>query len=213
MSRKALALPFFLAVTLAAASAVADEPEGAAAPAGPAPLPTKALHLDAYGGYSSFSNSGGGVLVGADVLGRWRFLQAGLLAEFNSISGTGSGNASETVGSYAAAGGLGLYGRNVALDALVVFGVHDYQHVGYAIGTNGVSEAAPFAGLRLGVSFVRLRPFTVGLWGYVNDDLTRTTDTYSFQDRTPGAPPTVLSANIGEWSYGGGLRIGADLDL
>jgi hypothetical protein len=210
---RALAPAVFLAVSLTAAHARADEEEASTA-AAPAPLPTRALHLDAYGGYTSFQNSGGGTLLGADVLGRWRFLQAGLLAEFNTISSSGSaGNVNETVAGYAAAAGLGIYRRNFAMDALLVVGVHDYQGVGTALATNGASCDLGFAGLRGGFSFVRLRPVTFGLWGYINDDLARTSASYTVEDRTPGAQPATLTANFGEWSYGGGVRLGLDLEL
>ena len=166
-----------------------------------------AAHGDAYFGYASSGSRGDGLIVGLDALARWRVLEAGVLAESSSAG-------QETIAGFGLMAGIGYYRlKTVGFDVLGVFGGHLYDHVSPDLGSPGASGSVPFLQARVGVSFLPLKPFTFGAWGFYGDDLTRVTKNYSVTNTAPGGTTLTRPATIGEPSYGAMLRLGFDLPL
>jgi len=173
----------------------------------PAHAEGAAVHGDACVGYASSGSRGDGLIVGLDALARWRILEAGVLAE-SSAAGQ------ETIAVLGIMAGIGYYRwKAVGFDVLGVFGGHVYDHVSPEIGSPGAGGSVPFLQARVGVSFLPLKPFTFGAWGFYGDDVTRVAKNYSVTNNAPGGTTLTRPATIGEASYGAMLRLGFDVGL
>jgi hypothetical protein len=166
-----------------------------------------AIHADAYVGYGSEDRGGDGLLAGLDALARWRIVEAGIFVESSS-------GRSETILGGGVMAGLAFYRwKAIGFDLLGAFGGHIYDHVGSDIFAPGASGSLPFLEARAGITFLPLRPFSFGAWGFYADDLTRVTKNYSVVDVTPGGTTLTRQTTIGEASYGVMFRLGVDVSL
>ena len=231
MNARSVSLPFVACALLVCTSATAapqspvaslgfvpaagPPPDALSEPA-PAPnaVPARDVVVVAHGG--AFAGTMGGVVVGATGLARFGLFQAGGLVE---------GGTSIFSGSYvavAAASGLAVRTPSgFRLDLLGVAGDHHYTAVGAGLLTTdpGAHGDTPFVGARLGLSYgfgVGATRFDVGAWGLVEDDLTRSTQTYSFAEQSwfgGGTFPRTVTHTVGGYRAGAALRLGAAFDL
>lgn len=156
----------------------------------------------------------GGVTLGGDVLRRNGLFEYGLDGSY------GSTLFSYSYGQVSGAAGLAWQTRSgLRLEALGEFGATYYTGVGKAFLSDnpGISGITPTLGAKGGVSYL-FAPnakghFSVGLWFYGDDDLTRETKSVSFDSSgfTADSPHTSTSDTLGTTRIGAMISLGGVL--
>jgi hypothetical protein len=198
----------------------AASPESAGGPAAeqPASSPLDTAHDDlllaaSAGAFGGASNRGGGVL-GVTVLRQKGVLGYGALFE------AGSSLFEYTTMTAAPMVGVFLDGpRSLRLGVAATGGLHTYSGVGKGFISSsdpGASGAAPFVGARVlaGAELGGKARFHIGVLLGVDDDLTRTSKTYTFTESAWTTPHAATATHtIGDLRATAMLTLGTAFDL
>jgi hypothetical protein len=186
------------------------------AEADPGAAPPADWRIVGYLGGFGDGNEEGGVTVGGSFQYRAGALAGGALLE------TGGSLFGYSYAGAALLGGLGVRpSRNFRFDVLGEFGVHAYSGVGrdWLFGSDpGAHGSTPYAGGRATLSYLfgkRLGRFELGVYGDLQDDLTRTRHRYDYPARGSGwfSGGGTGDHVIGTSRLGFGIELGGTHDV